>query len=381
MRRLLALLAVLTATAAFGCDDDDCEAGEDCECSGGHECFLGCDGDGCDQYCHDLDRCGGVCEDDCNFTCHGMQQCTSSCGEDCVIDCHDVSSCGALCGDECHYSCARASTCSVEAGANSTINCANASSCDVVCNGPCTVRCEGVPNCQVDCPSGASERSCADGTIRAAPAPEKRTMRKRAIELFLGASTALAVLAWQGEASAQSTIKTPGVRPHYIFEAEPHLLLGPFDPPGFGGGSGFGLGFRGTFDIVPAGFIRSINDSVGSRHRRGLGALRRKRRPRGRCEEYDTAPDGTRVCVDVSGSGEGADHLYLPVVMQWNFWLHRKWSVFGEPGVGLHLAEFDDVDFDPFILFLGGRFHPTENIAITARIGYPTFSIGASFFL
>lgn len=206
-------------------------------------------------------------------------------------------------------------------------------------------------------------------------------MRKRAIELFLGASTALAVLGWQSEASAQSTIKTPGVRPHYIFEAEPHLLLGAFDPPGFGAGSGFGLGFRGTFDIVPAGFIRAINDSVGLGfgadwvHYDGSGG------PRGRCEEYDTAPDGTRVCVDVSGSGEGADYLYLPVVMQWNFWLHRQWSVFGEPGVGLHLTEFDDLDFDPFILYLGGRFHPTQNIAITARIGYPTFSIGASFFL
>jgi hypothetical protein len=206
-------------------------------------------------------------------------------------------------------------------------------------------------------------------------------MRKRAIELFFGAGAALALLAWSGSASAQSTIKTPGARPPYDFEAEPHLLLGFIDPPGFGSGTGVGLGFRGTFDIIPDGFIRPINDSIGL----GIGAdwvhYDGHEGPRGRCVEYRNAPGGHRVCVEVDGADGDVDYLYLPVVMQWNFWLHRQWSVFGEPGLGLHFTDFDDLDFDPFILYLGGRFHPTKDIAITARIGYPTFSIGASFFL
>lgn len=206
-------------------------------------------------------------------------------------------------------------------------------------------------------------------------------MTKRKVELALGVATALTLFSWTSDALAQSTIRSPGARPRYSFEAEPHLLFGAFDPPGFGTGSGVGLGFRGTLDIVPDGFIRPINDSVGI----GFGAdwvhYSGSHGPRGRCVAYQTAPGGTRVCVEVESTGGDTDYLYLPVVMQWNFWLHRQWSVFAEPGIALHWANFDDFGFDPFILYLGGRFQPTQNIAITARLGYPTFSLGASFFL
>src|SRR3954463_13799367 len=64
-------------------------------------------------------------------------------------------------------------------------------------------------------------------------------------------------------ANAQSTIKRPGDHPHYVFEAEPHLVAGLFDPPGFGSGTGLGLGFRGTVELVPNGFISKLNNSVG----------------------------------------------------------------------------------------------------------------------
>jgi hypothetical protein len=191
----------------------------------------------------------------------------------------------------------------------------------------------------------------------------------------------LGLLGWSSPASAQSTIKTPGARTHYVLELEPHVLFGPFDPPGFGSGQGVGLGFRGTVEILGEGFIRPLNDSIGI----GFGAdwihYDSDDDFRGRCARYESAPGGTRVCVEIEGAGGETDYLYLPVVMQWNFWLHRYWSVFGEPGLGLHLLEFDEVHFDPFILYLGGRFHPTSSIAITARVGYPSFSLGASFFL
>jgi hypothetical protein len=37
------------------------------------------------------------------------------------------------------------------------------------------------------------------------------------------------------------------------------------------------------------------------------------------------------------------------------------------------------VEFTPFVLYAGGRYHITDRITLTIRIGYPTFSIGASF--
>src|SRR6188768_3758218 len=78
-------------------------------------------------------------------------------------------------------------------------------------------------------------------------------------------------------------IKQPARHPHYVFEAEPHFLLAPLGArpvlPG--------AGFRGTVVLAQEGFIDRINDSVGI----GFGV------------------DYTR------------DNVWLPVVMQWNFWL------------------------------------------------------------
>lgn len=181
-------------------------------------------------------------------------------------------------------------------------------------------------------------------------------------------------------AAAQSTIKQPGQRPRYYFEAEPHLNLGLLDPPGFGDGTGWGLGARGTIDIVPDGFLPKLNDSVGLGF--GLDYVRYDgwHGPRGVCEEFVPGPSGTRICVSASDSIGHVDYFYAPLVMQWNFWLHRRWSVFGEPGLALYVED-GDVDFTPFVLYGGGRFHFSDRITLTMRIGYPTFSLGVSFLL
>jgi hypothetical protein len=84
--------------------------------------------------------------------------------------------------------------------------------------------------------------------------------------------------------------------------------------------------------------------------------------------------------VRATSSIDHVDYFYAPLVMQWSFWLHRRWSVFGEPGVAL-LVEQGDVDFAPFVLYAGGRFHFSERVALTLRVGYPTFSLGISFLL
>jgi hypothetical protein len=163
---------------------------------------------------------------------------------------------------------------------------------------------------------------------------------------------ALAVLAasgaafWAAPARAdQMVIKFPGQHPDYVFEAEPHVLVTPF--------SGFlpGIGFRGTVIILQNGFIPSINNSVGI----SFGA-------------------------DYVDKG-----VWMPVAMQWNFWLSRNWSVFGEPGVAIRAGQKFKGKHDDHLGFLGlwagGRYHFTDTIALTMRVGRPTLSVGVSFLL
>lgn len=196
--------------------------------------------------------------------------------------------------------------------------------------------------------------------------------------LSVACALALAASAFSVAAQAQSTIRTPGVRPHYRFEAEPHVLVGPFDPPGWPRGDGFGLGFRGTVELAPNAFIRTINNSVGITF--GADWVRYPYgSPRGRCTERELGPGGTSICTEVDG-GSGRDFLYLPVALQWNFWLARRWSVFGEPGFYAYVHG-GHLDFSPLAIYAGGRFLFTDHVALTMRIGYPTLSIGVSFLL
>jgi hypothetical protein len=168
-------------------------------------------------------------------------------------------------------------------------------------------------------------------------------------------------------AAAQAVIKQPGAHPRYSFEAEPHLLVN-----GRGhGGDAIGPGFRGTVVLVDNGFISTINNSVGI----GFGA--------------DFLLIGDKHC---HGRDQCHRHdvIILPVVLQWNFWLHRKWSVFGEPGVALVLNENHnnddlddtDLDVDPFVFGAGGRYHFSDSTTLTMRLGFPvSLSIGVSFLL
>lgn len=140
-----------------------------------------------------------------------------------------------------------------------------------------------------------------------------------------------------------SVIRHAGDRVGYRFEAEPHGIVGLAGP--FQRATSLGIGFRGTFIIVDNGFIKSINNSVGI----GVGADFALTRSSG----------------------------FVPVVMQWNFFLTPHWSVFGEPGLGLGVGS-GTVVHPAF--FAGGRFHFTDRIALTMRVGYPAASVGASFF-
>lgn len=180
-----------------------------------------------------------------------------------------------------------------------------------------------------------------------------------------------------------SIIKRPGDHPTYSVEMEPHLALAFFVPTA--GSSGVGVGGRFTIPIVKNGFISTINNSVGIGF--GIdwisynGCYRRWGNPYS-CPNFQA--------------------FWLPIVMQWNFFLSTHWSVFGEPGLALSINSYGScVDFyydnrgnrvawdcgnapsrlgvDPFVLFVGGRYHFSETTALTMRIGWPYASIGVSF--
>jgi hypothetical protein len=160
--------------------------------------------------------------------------------------------------------------------------------------------------------------------------------------LLSGVTLALALSALPSSASAdQLVIKRPGLHPNYTVELEPHLLLFPFHD------GDFGAGVRASFEIVDNGFIPSINNTVG------IG----------------------------TGLDWGVDNAWVPIVLQWNFWLSRNWSVFGEPGVAVRLRDAGrrKTSFDPIVMYAGGRFHFSENITLTMRLGRPTMSVGVSF--
>jgi len=187
----------------------------------------------------------------------------------------------------------------------------------------------------------------------------------------------LASLLLASSAAAQSTIRRPGDRTPYRFELEPHLLWGPFDPPGWGTGDGLGTGLRASIEVAPRGFIKTINNSVAITFGFDWMHYYWVDRSYGRCTRYVSGPDG-RVCVEVDGNQNYRDYFYFPVALQWNFWLARQWSVFGEPGI-VPYVNAGQFGVTPAI-YVGGRFHFSRLASLTCRLGYPSFSCGVSFF-
>ncbi len=175
-------------------------------------------------------------------------------------------------------------------------------------------------------------------------------------------------------AHAQSTIRVPGQRPAYRFELEPHVLFAPFEAPDNPSAEGYGLGLRGTLELAPEGFIPKLNDSVGIGF--GLDWIRYSGQGgRGYCLRFESTPQGVPVCVETSA--HSSSYVFVPVVMQWNFWLQRKWSVFGEPGLALSHRSGGDFGVVP-VVAAGGRYHFNDSVALTRRLGYPSFSLGVS---
>jgi hypothetical protein len=198
------------------------------------------------------------------------------------------------------------------------------------------------------------------------------------------AAALLALLGLSSAADAREDviIRRSSTPMTYDFELEPHLVLGTA-PPGRGQGSGVGLGVRGSFMLLPEGFLRHVNDSVaigvGLDFGRYYGdwALNGYR---DECLHFEPGPNGTQVCTEVSSNGGTYTYVYVPVVMQWNFWLTRRFSAFAEPGVDFYYLGNHGVSAVP-ALYVGGRVQLSDRITLTGRIGYPTLAIGISFML
>ncbi len=193
-----------------------------------------------------------------------------------------------------------------------------------------------------------------------------RTRRVRALKALQSLLVLLVLLFGAAQAQAQSIIKQPGNHPNYTVEIEPHGLVGLL---GFYG-AGFGAGARFSFPIVQNGFVPKINNSVAI----GVG---------GDFIHYTGCYYGNAGC--------GLSALFFPVVMQWNFFLTRDWSVMGEPGLALYHFFYDDVCRGSLgcsvnrstwvtpVLNLGARYHFSDSAALTFRVGYPSLSVGVSF--
>jgi hypothetical protein len=184
-------------------------------------------------------------------------------------------------------------------------------------------------------------------------------------------------------ARAVSVIKRPGLHPNYSVEIEPHLLVQWAQSPW--GEEGFGPGVRFNIPIVDSGPIDTINNNMAI----GFGldwAI------------YDDVCGwywhwyDRNVPPSPAGYDCSAYALSFPVVLQWNFFLTDKISVFGEPGLTIQHFWWDtdycddawchDSDTDIDIAFWGGgRFQVSDTVGIIARLGTPYISVGVGFLL
>jgi hypothetical protein len=179
-------------------------------------------------------------------------------------------------------------------------------------------------------------QACFD--VRMSPAVTRSLL---AISIGLGCAT----ISRTAAADAYG-INHPRQHIDYVFELEPEVVFvfrRPLD-------DGPGIGVRGSIPVMFNGFIPSINNSVA-------------------------------VTFGFDKDPAFRYHSYnVPLALQWNFWLHRSFSIFGEPGVFLHFAEKTHAYLQ---VWGGARAHFTDWVALTARVSLPETpagSLGVSFF-
>lgn len=184
----------------------------------------------------------------------------------------------------------------------------------------------------------------------------------RSVQVTLGALAAAGVMAMTGSAWAQSFAGRPGAHVTGV-EVEPQVVVGYGFDRGPGYTDGFGFGLRLGIPLMANGPITSINDSLAL----SVGA----------------------DLVYWNGSYNqntfwGTSELLIPVMLQWNFYLTRVFSIFPEAGVALGIGGCSDCGFYAAPGFaLGARIHLDGRAgypALVARIGFPAgLTLGVAF--
>jgi hypothetical protein len=196
--------------------------------------------------------------------------------------------------------------------------------------------------------------------------PMKRSAAVSSVIAVVGAVFGLGGIAW---ADVVVHVEAPpparDEAAAYPFELEPHFTFGPENVYG---NAGFGAGLRAGLPLL-TGHLGEVPDNLAL----SVG---------GDMVHYDN-------CFY---SGDcGANYLLVPVAAQWNVFVARQFSVFGEAGLYMYKGWFagcgpDDVGCSTPSEFgvlptiaIGGRFHFADMAALTLRLGYPTTTIGVSF--
>jgi hypothetical protein len=192
-------------------------------------------------------------------------------------------------------------------------------------------------------------------------------------KLLLGACIALCA-AWSMAAQpVRAQISEPGHHAHYSVELEPHLVWQWTDNEA-AYDDGVGLGFRASIPIMQDGPVPSINNNLAL----SFG--------------MDWAHFGGDCRVFGYGGDCSEDDIWIPVTLQWNFFLTPSISIFPELGLGFRDALFD-FNYDQcnghncrrsdlevhLVMWFGARFRLTNQIALVLRLGTPSLQFGVSF--
>jgi hypothetical protein len=191
----------------------------------------------------------------------------------------------------------------------------------------------------------------------------------------------------------RSELRRPYDHPLYTVELEPHFVMQWTDLP-FRTDVGVGLGFRASIPVLDPGPIPHFNNNLAV----SFGV--------------DWAHFGG---CRVDEPGCAGNDVWFPVVMQWNFFLTRWWSVFPEIGIAIHHASWgwrsyanidepgppgppppagprapgcgprsdcaisESVTEVAFASWIGTRFSLSDMFSFTLRFGYPSLVAGISF--
>ena len=209
------------------------------------------------------------------------------------------------------------------------------------------------------------------------------TITNKASSKVAGFALGLCLLGAPGLAHAQSIVRQPGNHANYSVEIEPHFAFQWADR--IGNDDGIGPGVRVNIPFMHNGPISKLNNSMGITF--GL--------------DLTFSDGGYGYCYGRDGRNDfrydnddcNVTEIWLPVAMQWNFFLTKIISVFGEPGFAIvhHRWSYDycaatgnvpgcyakssGTTFAG-VFEAGGRFQFSDRVGAIVRVGYPAFTAG-----